>query len=299
MHFQPFGDIIFIIGGDTMKLFFDTCTNAVNYTNETKSFGVFFSRTKSQSQNVHIHDCCEIFLCLSGGKNFLIDDKVYTIADGDLFVINQFEAHKVVPDSQNEFVRYVLHVHPDFLYSNSLGEANLASCFYSSEKITKTHLSKEELSKLTELFESLNNSYPYGDELFKKIRIIEILLETSKFFSTHQISTPKITNHKTIQMAIDYINNNYASPLDLETVAKNSFISSTQLSRLFNQYCGTTVTKYIISKRITEAKKCLSEGENVTDTAFLCGFNDYANFIRTFKKIVGVPPGKYKSNFTK
>jgi len=282
-----------------MKCFFDTCTDAVNYTNETKSFGVFFSNTKNQSQNVHIHDCCEIFLCISGGKNFLIDDKVYTINDGDLFVINQFEAHKVVPDTQNDFVRYVLHIHPEFLYSNSLGEANLSACFYSSDKITKTSLSMEEISKLTELFESLKNSSPYGDELYKRIRIIEILLETSKFFSTHQIITQKIANHKTIQLAIDYINNNYSSSLDLETVAKNSFISATQLSRLFNQYCGTTVTKYITSKRITEAKKHLSEGENVTDTAFLCGFNDYAHFIRTFKKIVGVPPGKYKSTFIK
>ena len=64
---------------------------------------------------------------------------------------------------------------------------------------------------------------------------------------------------------------------------------------MFNRYCGTTVTKYIISKRITEAKKLLSNGKSVTETAFASGFNDYANFIRTFKKTVGVPPGKYKS----
>lgn len=55
------------------------------------------------------------------------------------------------------------------------------------------------------------------------------------------------------------------------------------------------VTKYIVSKRITEAKKLLATEKSVTDTAFMCGFNDYANFIRTFKKAVGVPPGKYKT----
>lgn len=280
-----------------MNCFFKTCTEAVNHTNETKSFGVFFSKTKNQSQNVHIHDCCEIFLCIRGGKNFLIDDKVYNISDGDLFVINQFEAHKVVPDVQNEFARYVLHVHPNFLYSNSFGEANLSECFYSPTKTNKTSLSTDETARLIELFESLKNPSPYGDELYKKIRIIEILLETSKFFSTHQDSFSKNTNHKTVQLAIDYINSNYSSPLNLETVAKSAYISPTQLSRLFNHYCGTTVTKYITSKRITEAKKHLLEGKSVTDTAFLCGFNDYANFIRTFKKAVGIPPGKYKINF--
>ena len=62
-------------------------------------------------------------------------------------------------------------------------------------------------------------------------------------------------------------------------------------------YYGTTATKYITSKRITEAKKHLLEGKSVTDAAFLCGFNDYANFIRLFKIAVGIPLGKYKINF--
>lgn len=282
-----------------MKCFFDTCSDAVNHTTETKSFGVFSSHAKNQNQDVHIHDCCEIFLCIRGRGNFLIDDKVYKINDGDLFIINQFEAHKVVPNTHDDFARYILHVHPDFLYSNSCGDANLSSCFYSLDNINKISLSSEEVSKLSKLFESLKNTSTYGDALFKKIKIIEILLETAKLFSTHQISPQKSTSHKTVQLAIDYINSAYSLPLDLETIAKNSFISTTHLSRLFKHYCGTTVTKYITSKRITEAKKHLSEGKNVTDTAFLCGFNDYANFIRTFKKVVGIPPGKYKSNILK
>ena len=37
----------------------------------------------------------------------------------------------------------------------------------------------------------------------------------------------------------------------------------------------------------------LQSGKNVTETAFACGFDDYANFIRVFKNTVGVPPGKY------
>ncbi|MBR1969258.1 MAG: helix-turn-helix transcriptional regulator [Clostridia bacterium] len=55
---------------------------------------------------------------------------------------------------------------------------------------------------------------------------------------------------------------------------------------------GTTVAKYIASRRITEAKKLLATGKNVTDTAILCGYEDYANLIRVFKKHVGITPGK-------
>jgi len=279
-----------------MRCFFDTCTEAIDFAMDTKGFGAFFSEEKNQNQEVHVHECCEIFLCLEGGRSFLIDDMVYDINDGDLFIINQFEAHKVVPSDHYKFSRYILHIHPSFLYSNSFGDINLADCFYSSQKITKLSLADEEKEKLLSFFKALGNSYSYGDEIHKKIHVTEILLEINRLFSEHSKNSSIKFSHRTIQFAVDYINNNFASPINIETIAKNCFVSPTQLSRLFNRYCGTTVTKYIISKRITEAKKLLSSGKSVTETAFMCGFNDYANFIRTFKKAVGIPPGKYKSN---
>ena len=278
-----------------MKCFFETCSDAANYTMEEKSFGVFYSEKRNPNPLVHIHECCEVFFCLEGGRSFLIDDKVYDISDGDLFIINQFEAHKVVPSDKNNFTRYILHIHPSFIYSNSYGDINLADCFYSSHKITKISLAEEEREKIKSYFDALAVEHSYGDELYKRIGVTEILLEINKLFTEHTENTSSNFSHKTIQLAVDYINKNFASPINIEDVAQKSFVSPTQLSRLFKRYCGTTVIKYISSKRITEAKKLLAGGKSVTETAFMCGFNDYANFIRTFKNAVGVPPGKYKS----
>ena len=95
---------------------------------------------------------------------------------------------------------------------------------------------------------------------------------------------------------MDYINKNFGEQITLESVAKASYLSVNQLCRLFSEHCGTTVAKYITSKRITEAKKMLAAGKGVTETAMLCGFGDYSGFIRVFKKNVGVTPGKYKTS---
>ena len=273
-----------------MKCFFDTCREAVAYAVESKSFGVYFSGESNPTQHVHVHDCCEIFLCLEGGSTFLVDDKVYQISNGDLFVINQFEAHKVVADKSGNFARYILHVHPSFIYN-----AGLASCFFAADKVTRITPTKEEVGRLVALFEDMKCEHEYGDEIYKRLRATEILLEVNRLFATHTTTRDSAFRHKAVQLAIDYINSNYASALSLDVVAKSAFVSPAQLSRLFSRYCGTTVTKYIASKRITEAKKMLAEGGSVTDTALSCGFNDYANFIRTFKKAVGVPPGKYRA----
>jgi AraC-like DNA-binding protein len=73
-------------------------------------------------------------------------------------------------------------------------------------------------------------------------------------------------------------------------------LSVAKLCDLFKNQLSTTANKYLTGKRISHAKKLLSEGKSVTDTAIESGFSDYANFIRTFKKAVGIPPGKYKQD---
>ena len=132
------------------------------------------------------------------------------------------------------------------------------------------------------------------DDIIKKITATQFLILINSAFVS-QIGAEKSSGSEAIKKAMDYINLNFSQELSLQKIAENSYISVNQLCRLFNKYCGTTVAKYITSRRITEAKKLLSSGRNVTDTAMLCGIEDYANFIRVFKKHVGVTPGKYNA----
>jgi len=275
---------------------FEHCYEAVDFASKTKSFAFNYSDVQNPDQDIHIHDTCEILLCIEGGQNFLINDRVYEVEDGDLFVVNQFEAHKITPDTGRKFRRYIMQVHPEFLYSNSTDKTDLSRCFYTRGKdvTNKIRLSEDEINELLSYLESINCDNGYGDDIVKNITALKILVFINKAFSIHT-DTEKALGTGAIKNAIDYINNNFSQHLSLETIAQNSYISVNQLCRLFNKYCGTTVAKYISSRRITEAKKLLASGRSVTDTALLCGFEDYANFIRVFKKHVGVTPGKYNA----
>jgi len=278
-----------------MKIFFNTCHEAIDCAIKNKNFGLYYSDTTEPNLLIHMHDCCEVFLSLSDGNNFLIDDKVYSVNANDLFIINQFEAHKVNAYGKNKFSRYSLHIHPDFINNNSSLATNFYKYFYSDKKLDKMNLSVTETERLKLLFSSLKEDYEFGDDLYKKIRTVEILLEVAKLCETHQQS--KITSNKneTLRLALEYINQNFTQQISLSDIAKHCFTSVNQLCILFKKHLSTTVNKYITSQRITLAKKHLSEGKSVTETAFACGFGDYANFIRTFKNNVGTPPGKYKS----
>lgn len=277
-----------------MKAFFNTCHEAIDCAVKNKSFGLYYSETTKPNLMIHMHDCCEIFLSLSEGNSFLIDDKVYSINANELFILNQFESHKVTAYDKEKFIRYSLHIHPEFIHSHSTAEVNLYKCFESDQKLDKINLTQEEAENLGKLFSSLTLDYGYGDSVYKKLRTIEILLEVIKLYDTHHTAPNLSVSNKTLLLAMDYINQNFAQQISLEDVAKHCFVSVNQLCGLFKKHLYTTVNKYITSKRIAQAKKYLHEGKSVTETAFSCGFNDYANFIRVFKTNVGTSPGKYK-----
>lgn len=279
-----------------MKCVFDTCSEAVAYACENKSFGIYHSTQSNATPEIHIHECCEVLFCLSGAKHFLIGGQLYDVRDNDIFVLNQFEAHKITYEQGAKIERYVIQISPELLNASSTDATNLGDCFYPHKHgfDHRVNLSPEKAAKFREKLDSLCKDYGYGDDLLKKCIFTELLVELNQAFCQEERVEIDTQGKGAVKLAIDYINNNYDMPLTLESVAKNSFVSVNHLCRLFLEHCGTTVAKYITSKRITEAKKMLLSGKSVTDVAMKCGFGDYSGFIRVFKKNVGITPGKYR-----
>lgn len=279
-----------------MQYIHNKCKDAIDTCLSARTYGIYYSESQNPDLNIHVHDCCEILICLSGGNTFLIDDKAYDVKDGDLFIMNQFEAHKITANPEKIFARFVIQIHPEYLYNKSTVNTDLAHCFYNRSKdfSHKVSLSDSEISELQKLLIAFRNNYGFGDDIIKDSAMNALLALINQFFLKHDegVCTTQCEN-EAIRNAINYINANLDKPLTLESLAKNSFVSVNQLCKIFKSSFGTTVAKYVTSKRISEAKKLLSSGKSVSDTAVACGFSDYANFIRVFKKFVGVSPGKY------
>lgn len=269
-----------------------TCLNSHTYS-------VYYSESKNSDLSIHVHDCCELLLCLSGGNSFLIDGRAYDVNDGDLFILNQFEPHKITADRESIFARFVIQIHPEYLFANSTSETDLSRCFYTrgANMSHRISLSDKEISELQKLLIMFRSDHGFGDDVVKNSSMNTILALVNQFFLKHAegVSITKCEN-EILKNIINYVNVHYNEALTLESLAKNNFVSVNQLCKIFKNNFGTTVAKYIVSKRISEAKKLLASGKSVSDTAVLCGFPDYANFIRVFKKFVGVSPGKYKKS---
>lgn len=93
----------------------------------------------------------------------------------------------------------------------------------------------------------------------------------------------------------NYIDENFSSKLELDTIAKEFFISKYHLSREFKRIFGTTIGDYILKQRISKAKSLLRFSEtSIDEIAIECGFSDGGYFIKVFKKEENLTPAKYR-----
>jgi AraC-like DNA-binding protein len=81
----------------------------------------------------------------------------------------------------------------------------------------------------------------------------------------------------------------------LTTLADECGLSVSHFARSFRRTFGRSAHQYLILQRIEKAKALLSTSMCALSQAALeAGFSDQAAFSRTFKAVVGTPPGQWR-----
>jgi Predicted TIM-barrel enzyme, possibly a dioxygenase len=93
----------------------------------------------------------------------------------------------------------------------------------------------------------------------------------------------------------DYVADNYMNPISFSELAMVAHVSRTYLSTLFKKEVGCTFPEYLAKYRIGKATEIMKrENLSMLEIAQLVGFNEYAHFSKTFKKITGLSPKQYR-----
>lgn len=99
-----------------------------------------------------------------------------------------------------------------------------------------------------------------------------------------------------IRHAIVLMEENLEAPLTIATIAKMTGNSTRQLERLFLTSLGVSPKDFYRTMRLRYARwLLLNSRRRITDIAYQCGFADSAHFIRNFREVYGVTPGKLRS----
>jgi AraC-like DNA-binding protein len=100
-------------------------------------------------------------------------------------------------------------------------------------------------------------------------------------------------SHRAVELARDYLEDNYRVNVSLQELARVASLSPSQLVRVFRAQVGLPPHAYQLQARVARAKRLLLQGWSVGRVAQETGFFDERHLARHFKRLVGIAPGGY------
>ena len=119
-----------------------------------------------------------------------------------------------------------------------------------------------------------------------------IIIELSKFVLRNKNAS------KPALLALQYVENNYASNLSVESIASQLGYHPYYLGSVFKKSMGTSLCEYIKSVRIKNAEELLLHTDDpISIIAERCGFESADRFSFVFKKQSKMPPSKWRHEY--
>lgn len=119
------------------------------------------------------------------------------------------------------------------------------------------------------------------DEFLKSLRAHHQFIDVNKFSSL-------------VRDVCIYIMQNYSNKLNVDTLAKQFFVSEGHLMRIFKKETNMTVIEFITEYRIYIAQNMLRDKNNkIYDVSRRVGYDDAKYFSKVFKKVTGEPPNQF------
>ena len=98
-----------------------------------------------------------------------------------------------------------------------------------------------------------------------------------------------------VGLVVEYINKNYMHAITLTDMAQLVHLNANYLSEIFSRENNATFKEYLTTTRIEAAKELLCKSNyKLMEVSRMVGYNDTKNFLKIFKKYVGVSAKEYR-----
>lgn len=92
------------------------------------------------------------------------------------------------------------------------------------------------------------------------------------------------------------IHNTYGEKQSLRAYASKYGFNASYVSQMFRKSLGTSFKEYILAYRISQAKELIEQtNRSMREVSLSVGYEDYFQFSKIFKKVVGVSPTEYRA----
>ena len=140
-----------------------------------------------------------------------------------------------------------------------------------------------------------------GSDFIRDMRINEALNRLCTLVmaeSWHPEESPRAVKKRSVLDVKDYLDRNYRSRITLEELSARFFIDKYYLVKVFKEQFGCSINTYLLDLRITRAKQLLRFSDrSLEEIGEECGLGSPQYFSRQFKKVEGISPSRYRSQW--
>lgn len=271
------------------------------------------------------NDCFTIFSRLK--KEF--DFPLHNHEDMELnLVINAPHAKRIVGDhigdiEETELVLVGSNLpHGWFTHNCQSQEIQEITIQFHKDLIDERFLQRNQLSYIRHMFENAKRGLLFSNAHIKTIipriialsklsgfdsilELLSILYDLSKAKGSQTLSNSTFTkdqynyNSRRIEKVFEYMNNYFHKPITLAEVSKVANMPEASFSRFIKMRTGFGFTDSLNEIRLGHVSRMLIDTtQSIAEIAYKCGFNNVANFNRTFKNKKGCTPKEFREDYT-
>ena len=258
----------------------------------------------------HCHDFLEIVYFKSGQGTHRIEDKLYSVTNGNIGLINTGVEHyyQINANQKRELeVKNILFT-PSLLghYSsdNFINEI-YESLMHKPIETPRNHIQisqdcNKDIFALIELLEhelSLKeNNYLEVARHYLKVILIKIFRQLPH--EGEKNDSVLLKNIEIVETALTMMEQEYFKNLTLAEMSKRFNFSDVYFNAIFKNYTGTTFRKYLQKLRCEKAKDLLrTTDDTVASICASVGYVDIKQIFILFKRIVGQTPTEYRKMY--
>ncbi|WEV37416.1 AraC family transcriptional regulator [Lactobacillus sp. ESL0677] len=259
-------------------------------------FKVFTFHGKNSDKKIplHWHEQIELLFCISGYLNVSISNHQFLMGKNDIIYIRSNQLHSTFSPSPNHVL--CIQIPIKWLHYN-LGE-DFASKWDIAINTVQNDLGSDQiliqkLLHITSLLESKNSDL--STILKIKGEIFLLLDSLIKYITKLDKADSSTTNTELKIKMLNYVKNNFQTPISLKSISKHFGYSSEYCSRIFKRLIGINFKELLTSYRLSNAyDELLNSNKNLDVIASESGFINYRTMYNAFLKNYKMTPSQLK-----
>lgn len=250
---------------------------------------------KQHPQLLHRHDdVLELLYVMKGEGQYIVNGRKYIVRSGNLIICNENVLHGETLFSKHTMESYccvIDDIQFPGLPKNTLSKPEWNPVLYFSED-------RKELEHILLALLELHTQPENQETCFYLANALLTLVYKRLYRRQHQNDSSGRSTEEFIQSIMQFLDEHYMNPIQLQDLSEQFHMSQFYLSHLFKTETGLPPMKYVMYRKIGESQNLLMNTQlPIAVIGEKLGFNDNCHFSTTFKRYVGLTPTQYRQHF--